>query len=315
MKRVFAVAAAALVAAGAFAECPLEGLFKETARRPNAGMPKIECGTAGKSVVPVRFGIAGYTFCKFNLDETLEIMKMVDAHWLCVKDYHLKQECTQEEADQFKEKLAAAGVQAAAVGPVYVDSEKNARRAFEWAKKLGVKTVVGIPLEHQDTGELNEKGKPKRKDVESDAMLDVIEKLVKEYDMNFAIHNHGPDMPDLYPNADAIMKRIASRDKRVGLCLDIGHEFRFGTDPREAIAKYGERIHDIHLKNVSHNDRRGGAMPLPRGAMDLPAIFKALCDAGYKGVLHLEYERDFECNILGIAESIGYYRGIVDTMR
>ena len=44
-------------------------------------------------------------------------------------------------------------------------------------------------------------------------------------------------------------------------------------------------------------------------------ILNALCDAGYKGVLHLEYERDFECNILGIAESIGYYRGIVDTMR
>ena len=274
----------------------------------------VEPGGA-KGTAEFKFGVAGYTFNKKNLDETLKTLKDIDAHYLCVKDFHLKQDCTQEEADAFKEKLAKAGVQAVAVGPVYNDSEASLRRAFEWAKKLGVKVVVGIPLEHRDTGAVDKNGKPKRENVESDAMLDLVDKLVKEYDMCYAIHNHGPDMPNLYPNADAAMKRIGNRDKRIGLCLDIGHEFRFGFNACDSIRKYGDRIYDVHLKNVSSPNKAGHAMQLPRGAMDLVDVAKALKEVGYKGVLHLEYERDFEDNALGLAECIGYYRGIVDSLR
>jgi inosose dehydratase len=36
-----------------------------------------------------QLAIAGYTFNKFNLDQTLEMMKQVDVHYLCIKDFHL----------------------------------------------------------------------------------------------------------------------------------------------------------------------------------------------------------------------------------
>ena len=44
-----------------------------------------------------RLAIAGYTFNKFNLDQTLEMLKQVDVHYLCIKDFHLPLKSTDEE--------------------------------------------------------------------------------------------------------------------------------------------------------------------------------------------------------------------------
>ena len=60
------------------------------------------------AAVPFKIGIAGYTFHKKNVDQTIEAMKELDLHSLCVKDFHLKLDCTQDEADAFKAKLAEA---------------------------------------------------------------------------------------------------------------------------------------------------------------------------------------------------------------
>ena len=43
-------------------------------------------------------------------------------------------------------------------------------------------------------------------------------------------------------------------------------------------------------------------------------IVKALIDVGYDGVCALEYERDFTDNLAPIAESAGYFRGLVDAL-
>ena len=145
-----------------------------------------------------------------------------------------------------------------------------------------------------------------------DKMLDAVERLVKEYDMYYAIHNHGPDIPKLFPTAEAALKRIGSRDRRIGVCLDVGHEWRSGCDPVAFIRAHGDRIYDVHLKNIdtAQNGKKNHAMQGPRGGLDIPGIFAALSDVGYTGVCHIEYERDFKDNAMGLAESFGYYRGI-----
>ena len=169
---------------------------------------------------------------------------------------------------------------------------------------MGVKVLVGVPFEMVN-----------KKRTASAKLLVTINKLVQEYDIKYAIHNHGPDMPELFPNAESGMEMIKDMDKRVGLCLDIGHQFRDGKDPVEAILKYADRIHDIHIKNVTAPTKAGSGIEMPRGKINMPAVVKALRKVGYTGACSLEYEKDMADPLLGIAESIGYFRGVMDSTR
>ena len=264
---------------------------------------QVSAAPGGKD--PFVTAIAGYTFNKFNLDQTLEMMKKVDVHYLCIKDFHLPFKSTDEEIAAFHEKCKSFGVTGYGVGPIYMGSADEAKRAFEYAKRVGVKVVVGVPFEQDEN----------KKRVSSAALLKVIDGLVKEYDMKYAIHNHGPDMPELFPTAESGIELIKDMDKRVGLCLDIGHELRAGADPVEAILKYGDRLHDFHLKNVTAANKSGGSIQVPRGKIDIPAVVRALRKVNYTGACSLEYEKDMNDPLLGIAESIGYFRGVVDATR
>ena len=256
------------------------------------------------AAVPYRLGIAGYTFSRQDADKALESMKKIGCRHLCIKDKLC--DYTKGAAApiaEFKAKCAKAGVECLAAGPLYFDSEPAARKFFEFAKAYGIKTVTVVPFE-----------KSGRRNVESDKALDILEKLVKEFDIKAGIHNHGPDMPELYPTAEAVWARIKNRDSRIGFCLDVGHQRRAGKDPVAAIKKYASRIYDVHLKNIKIDAKKNLAMPGPRGELDIPAILQALADTGYTGVCHVEYERDFEDNLPGLAESVGYYRGVMDAI-
>ena len=251
-----------------------------------------------------KVAIAGYTFHKFNLDQTLEMMKKVDVHYLCIKDFHLPIKSTDEEIAAFHEKCRSFGVTGYGVGPIYMGTEEEVNTAFAYAKRAGVKTLVGVPFKMVE-----------KKRVSSPELLKLINAKVQEYDINYAIHNHGPDMPELFPNAENGIEMIKEMDKRVGLCLDIGHQFRDGKDPVKAIIDYADRIHDVHIKNVTEPTKKGRGIELPRGAIDFPAVVRALRKINYTGACSLEYEKDMTDPLLGIAESIGYFRGVTDATR
>jgi len=272
----------------------------------------IACATvsvAAVAAVPYKLGIAGFTFSKQGTDKALATMKKIDCHYLCIKNQHCDyNKGANAPIAQFKEKCAASGVECVAAGPLYFDNEPAARKFFEFAKAYGIKTVSVVPYS-------NKKVNGKTKKAESEESLDILEKLVKEFDIKAGIHNHGPDMPELYPTAEAVWARIKDRDSRIGFCLDVGHQRRAGNDPAAAIRKYASRIYDIHLKNIKIDAKKNLAMQGPRGELDIPAILQALADIGYTGVCHIEYERDFGDNVLGLAESVGYYRGVMDTIK
>jgi len=154
-----------------------------------------------------------------------------------------------------------------------------------------------------------------KKRVASPELLKLIHDKVQEYDIRYAIHNHGPDMPQLFPSAESAIERIQSLDRRVGLCLDIGHEFRDGKDPVRSMADFAERIHDIHIKNVTAPDKSGRCVEMPRGAIDIAAFVRVLRQVKYSGMCSLEYEKDMDNPLAGIAESIGYFRGVIDATR
>jgi inosose dehydratase len=240
-----------------------------------------------------RLGMAGWTFVKFDLDKTLETLKKMDVHYLCIKDFHLPLNSTDEQIAAFKAKLKANDVTGYGVGPIYMKSEAEIDLAFEYAKKVGVKLIVGVP-------DYN--------------LLPYVDKKVKEYGFNYAIHLHGPDIAT-YPDAEDVWNHVKDLDPRIGMCLDIGHDTRAGKDPVADLKKYKSRVFDIHLKDVTGKTKLGYSLEVGRGIIDFPAFVKMLREVGYSGVVSLEHEINMTDPFMGIAESIGYFRAVVKTTK
>ncbi|MCD8193210.1 MAG: sugar phosphate isomerase/epimerase [Tannerellaceae bacterium] len=242
----------------------------------------------GNSVNPFRLGMAGYTFVNFDLDTTLQTLQRRDIHYLCFKDFHLPFDSTDEQIQAFHAKCAAHQVTGYAVGPIYMRSEEEVDRAFEYTRRVGVKLIVGVP---------NYK------------LLPYVNKKVQEYDFTYAIHLHGPDI-ELYPDATDAWEHTKDLDPRMGICLDIGHDLRNGCDPVADLEKYHSRIFDMHIKDVTAASKAGVGIEIGRGKIDFPALVRAMRKVNYTGMCSLEYEKDMKDPFLGIAESIGYFKAV-----
>lgn len=259
--------------------------------------------TNGK--VKFKFGMAGFSCHRLSLDETLKLMKKLDLHYLCIKDFHLPIKSTQAEIDAFKQKCADFGVTGYGVGPIYMATNDECKRAFDYAKAIGVKTVVAVPNE--------QKGK---KRVHSRARCEYLSGLCAEYDMKVAIHNHGPDMPDCYPTGESSFNMVKDLDPRMGLCLDIGHDYRAKANPADSVRRFHTRLFDMHVKNILLKPKYH-AVPMPRGEMDLWEVVKALVEVGYTGCCSLEYEsfpgKGVKPGIkeLDVAECVGYFKALM----
>jgi sugar phosphate isomerase/epimerase len=173
------------------------------------------------------------------------------------------------------------------------NSDADVKNAFEYAKACEIPTIVCSP------------------DPEAIPLLD---KYVKEYDIKCAIHNHGPS-DKKYPSPYDAFKLIEKLDKRVGLCVDVGHTARTNTDPAKAILDLRERVYDIHLKDLDSSKPDGKAIEVGRGVLDIRGILAALREIHFEGHVGLEYEKDLKSDPLpGVAESIGYIRGVLAPM-
>jgi sugar phosphate isomerase/epimerase len=237
--------------------------------------------------------IAGYSFVHFNIDQTLQMMQRMDVHYLCIKDFHLALDSTDEQIKAFHAKLAEKKVTGYAVGPIYMKSEAEVDRGFAYAKRVGVKLIVGVP--NYD-------------------LLPYVDKKVKEYDFHYAIHIHGPDIKE-YPNAKDVIDHVKDLDPRIGMCLDIGHDTRDSFNPTEDLKKYHKRVFDIHIKDVTAAGKEGRTCEMGRGVIDIPAFVRTLRKVKYTGACSLEFEKDMKDPLAGLAESIGYFKGVIDATK
>ena len=240
----------------------------------------------------LRIGVAGFTFRAFDIDRTLDMLKRMGVKYMSVKDFHLPMNSTPEQIAAFKAKLAAAGVDGYTLGPIYMNSKADVDRAFDYVKRYGADMFIGVP-----TYEL----------------LPYVEEKIKEYDVRMAIHTHGPDIAH-FPDAADVMAHVADLDPRIGICLDLGHTARFGASCVKDLKKYRKRIFDIHIKDETLASKEGQTCEMGRGVMDIPAIVRTLHKIGYRGVCSLEFEKDGPDPLSGVAESIGYLRGVCDAV-
>jgi sugar phosphate isomerase/epimerase len=213
----------------------------------------------------------------------------VGLKYLCLKSFHLPLEAKPEEIAAAAAKVKAAGIVLYGCGVVSMNKPADVDQAFDYAKAAGMKTIVAAP-------------KPE--------LLPLVEKKVREYGMKVAIHNHGPG-DKTYPTPQSIFEKVCELDKRIGICIDIGHTLRIGADPVESTRKYADRILDIHIKDVSAASPKGQTVEVGRGVIDIPAFLRTLIDIKYGGIVSFEHEKDENDPLAGLAESVGYVRGVL----
>ena len=241
------------------------------------------------SASSLKLGIAGFTFAKIPLDQGIAMMRRVGVNALSIKDFYLPMDSTPETIQSIKEKFTSNGIQIYAAGVIYMKTQAEVDRAFDYAKALGVDLIVGVP---------------------NPELLTYTEGKVKAYNIRVAIHNHGPE-DKLYPSPVNVYDHIKGLDNRMGLCLDIGHASRAGANPVEIVGKYGNRIFDMHIKDLSEIAVKPKPIELGRGVLDIPGLVKALNKIRYTGYCSIEHEMDMSDPLPGIAESAGYFRGVV----
>ena len=268
------------------------GLTTAIGALPLSELIALERTAAGKGPVPFELGMASYTLRSFPLDQALEMTRRLGLRKITLKDMHLPLKSTEQEIKATLAKMKDAGIELSSCGVVYMKTEEEVNNAFAYARMAGIKMMVGAP----------------------DApLLGLAEKKVKQTDIALAIHNHGPT-DQRYPSPESAYKLIETMDKRMGLCIDVGHTQRLGLDPAGEVERFFDRLLDIHIKDVSSADAKGSTVEIGRGVIDVPKLLKMLMKLKYSRTIHFEHEKDEKDPLPGVAESVGYVRGVLSSL-
>lgn len=271
--------AAAIAAAAA----PLSSLPSELPGASPGGDP---------AALKARLAMASYSLRKFDLDQTLAMTARLGLTAICLKSFHLALDADAATIAACVEKAQKAGITIYGGGVINMKSEAEVDHAFEYAKAAGMIRIVSSP---------------------APGMLPRIEAQVRESGIEVCIHNHGPG-DNKWPTPELSLAKIASLDPRIGFCHDVGHTTRLGRDAVAETEKCAARILDVHLKDVTEATKNGHAIACGRGVIDLPALLRTLVEIDYGGYLAFEYESDANDPLPGMAESVGYVRGILDQL-
>jgi inosose dehydratase len=144
-------------------------------------------------------------------------------------------------------------------------------------------------------------------------MLPLLDKVIRDYDLKAAIHNHGPK-DKLFPSPLEVYDAIKGLDKKIGVCMDIGHTFRMHEDLVDDVKKTFDRLYSMHFKDLDsdHVDAKG--VPVGTGVLPIIALLRELVRSEYKQEVQLEYEVEPKDPLPGMGESLGFMRGVLQTI-
>lgn len=215
-------------------------------------------------------GLQTYTFRNFTADQALDFANQLGLTTVEMFQAHFPSTSSADEIAARRAKAKQLGIQILAhgVNPFTKDHEAN-RRWFEFAKAAGIRNLTGDPTEDS---------------------FDSLDKLVAEYDIRIAIHNHGPGAR--YDKVADVLNAVKGRHPNIGACADLGHYIRSAEDPVRAIHLLKGRLFGVHLKDFADQKRDTHGVILGQGHLNVPAVFKALREVEYPrdACLALEYE-------------------------
>lgn len=248
-------------------------------------------------------GCQAWTFNKFTVAEAIQLTATVGGNVIEFfpgqkiepgSNEGLGPDNSQATLDKVKAMCEKAGVTPVAFGVTgFGPNESECRKLAEFAKKLNLRAITC--------------------EVGPDS-LKVMEKFVKDLDIQIAIHNHPRRANDpSYKVWDPkyVAELVAPFDKRIGSCADTGHWVRSGIDPVEALKILKGRVHASHLKDLNVKGPTGHDVPYGTGVSNVPGILTELTRQKYQGHLSVEYEfyRDGKVPIEEVTSCMGFLRG------
>ena len=239
---------------------------------------------------PLKIGVASYSMREFTLDQALDMARTLGVKYMTFKDVHVPRTDPPDATRALRAKIQAAGITIMGGGTITIPNDPaQIKKEFEYARNAGFPLIYTDPMP---------------------AALDTLERMAKEYDIRVAIHNHGPEDKH-FPSPYDVLKQVRNMDPRMGLCIDIGHTVRTGTDVVRAIADAGPRLHDMHAKDLRDLTAKGSQCVVGEGAIPIAAIFDQLQAIHYAGYVNLEYEIDADDPLPGMKQSFAYMRGVL----
>ena len=245
-------------------------------------------------------GCQAYTFNRFSVFEAIE--KTAQAGGKII-EFYPGQKLSPDQPDvkwdhnasaeviaKVTAHLAKHRVRAVNYGVVGGKDEAEWRKIFEFARKLDLYAVTTEDVPH----------------------LDLIEKLVKEFDIRCAIHEHArnassPDYKVWDPNY--VLSIVKDRDARLGACADTGHWATSGIKPLEALKILRGRIISSHLKDRPVISGQRPDVIFGTGVSDIGALLDELKQQGFAGNISIEYEANWDNSVPDVAQCIGFIRG------
>jgi sugar phosphate isomerase/epimerase len=241
----------------------------------------------------LKIGVASYSYLKLPLDDAIKGIARVGVGYVSIKDVHLPLKSTAEERKAVIQKFRDARITPLSCGVIGLNGDEAANRnAFEYARDAGIPTIVCKPTRES---------------------LPALDKLVKEFGIKLAIHNHGPE-DKVWPSPLDVWEAVQPFDARIGLCIDVGHTARCGVDPAQAIKTCGPRLYDVHFKDIDSHEQRARSVEIGRGVLDIHGMLKALHEIAYAHHVGIEHEKDMSDPVPGVAECVGFIRGTLAGM-
>jgi sugar phosphate isomerase/epimerase len=240
-----------------------------------------------------KLGIASYSFRKFSRDQAIAMTKQLGIDTISIKDFHMAWKgTTAEQRRADSDAFRKAGINVVSGGVMRMTKEEEVVTYFQYAKDAGLPLMIIMPDEK---------------------LVPVVEKMVKQHDIPVAIHNHGPEDKN-FPSCMNILKAIQGTDPRVGICCDVGHEIRTGSNLLEVVKACGKRLHDVHTKDLTDFSTPKSQVAVGEGKIPIAGLFKLLKKMNYAGNVNLEYEIFADDPMPGMRASFAHMRGILAGM-
>ncbi|MEI6714810.1 MAG: sugar phosphate isomerase/epimerase [Verrucomicrobiota bacterium] len=255
-----------------------------------------------------KLAVHSYTFQKYSIIDAIEKTGDLGVKYMSISgsvnlpaaDGTFKKSGTVNLSDaeftDIQSRMKARGVSPTFVNMGVVKpvlDEAESRKIFEGAKRMGITVLVAEPETHNRMEELA-------------PVMDVVEKLAKEYNIQVAIHNH-PGPKSFYWHPDTVLSAVKGRSPLLGACADVGHWVRSGLDPVECLQKLEGRVIALHFKDLDEASLKGHDVPWGSGVSNTKGMLAELKRQNFHGAICVEYEFNWENSVPEIAKSVEWF--------
>ncbi len=239
-------------------------------------------------------GIQMWTFRMFDMAEGLKKadsagVRVIEAYWGQKIGDGIEENfgitMTPQARTKVKELLAKHNIHIRAFGVASPTTREDWEKAFQLAKEFEVSYITSEPRKN---------------------LWDMIDSLAGQYKVRVAIHEHA--RPNPYWHPDSVLAAVKNHPN-IGACADLGHWGRSGLDPVECLKKLEGYVWGIHLKDIkTFNEVRAQDVPVGKGVLDYPAIFKELYRQKFKGMLSIEQESNWYYSLPEVTNTVNFFR-------